>query len=753
MPSGTRSRLSPPMLPQIPFLEIAGHSGIADAQGVSSPDLGPAHIIDQGLDPSTYRSIAMGSAVASWHNQGNGANGDGGWAHFATEFPRQEEIAGYNQTTVSGASSGTTLNVTSAVGIAPSEFLAVGSLTTPAQKEIVQVAPTYAGGTAVPLVAALANAKAAGDPVYHAPRNVGGNLPKSAAVIIDIGGNDPPYLGPRDTVGLDAKVFGTNPGAARGMTPLKHAIRAMIAIARCSQIYRAGHPACQKTGAWSSGNAASVAGLATASWAPIWQFGGNGGTYDYVTAASGQTHVFVTDPDFAGGTVDFFSLSYHNPSGAGGQFSITVSGATTRGAQTFDCRNQNAVNFNDAAGQTTAKSTICVYRITGLNPGVNVITATVSAIATYGIVLGWGVEATDSPAIDVPLQFRLGSTFAQGLSYGVWYTQPYYRRTQAAPGQASVSAGAGTAAGSVTLNGAVTVGTTGTTNAAVYPGDTITLDAGNANEETRRVVAVAGTGSLSVDANFVNAHTNAPCVIGFQHADFVGGGYRNRSDTQGKASVPGMNAAIQSVVDEFADPMVRTTDLDSVINPPGPGANPPSPNPRLANDGVHHSNFGGGESAVAVLKTFTAMQITPKKLSRFKVSNRRFWIPIYGETTPAGQPAYGAGAQAIFYNGHNNSYPSFAGARPRSGFYKIAQTRQVVVRIAAIAGTDSYITILPLGYRPIVGEGGMATLEGIGSAGSVTLIVNNDGTITYGVGYPGSGGWILVMDHFLAEYP
>lgn len=84
------------------FLDILGHSGIADYKGVTQPDFGAAHRLDQELQPALYRNIAMGSAIHSWHDQGNAALGDGGWAHAATEFDRGEEVAGFMATTLNG---------------------------------------------------------------------------------------------------------------------------------------------------------------------------------------------------------------------------------------------------------------------------------------------------------------------------------------------------------------------------------------------------------------------------------------------------------------------------------------------------------------------------------------------------------------------------------------------------------------------------------------------------------------------------
>lgn len=617
-------------------------------------------------------------------------------------------------------------------------------------------------GTTIGLQTNAVNAHASGDPVYHAVQNAGGYLAKSQVVIVDCGGNDVAYLGPRNTVSLDGLVFGTNAGAARGLDPYKHALRFSLAQMRCSVIYPDSHPSCIYSAAnWTS---YAVSGRttygATASFPPTLNFGGgNTGTVHYTTTA-GSTITFSTAPDFPGGTVCFFAASYDSAtpagvSGAGSTWTYTVNGsaysASPQGA-TFDTRNVNAVNFNDAAAQTTAKVTGCVYRLTGLAAGVNTIVATVGTLNVASFFLGWGIEANNPPAVAVCRIFRLGG-YGVGYGYGTWATQPYSRRTPATTQTATVAINAGHLAGSVTLGTAVTIGTTGTTNAAVYPGDTITLSPGTVTEETRRVVGVDSTTTLHVDVDFAFAHTASACVIGLQDADFVGGGWANTVDAQGATSVPGLNGAMSSITSEF-DKFVQLVELDAAING-GRGTFPlaQGTNPNHSNDGVHNSNAGAAACASAVLLKIQAMNLTLPNVAKTTVPNKRTWISVYGETTPTGQPPFGAGAQAVFQNSWQNFFPTVIGlgsSFARTGWYKDSH-RNVHIRGAIQGGTDSTIFTLPNGYRPSIE--GRVLIPGYGTAGPCLMIIVPSGNVSFAYGYPGNaaGAWAIFQGYYLAE--
>lgn len=704
----------------IGFLTIIGHSGIADSNGVTQPDFGPAHKVDQQLQPAMYKSIAQGGAVHCNHERGNGTNGDGGWARAATEFGRQELVAGHLSTTLNGATLANAASIiVTAPGPAPLEYLTLG---VGAVTETVQVSSTYAGGATVALAANAVNAHASGDPVYYSTKN-SGLLAKDAFVLIDTGGNDVPILGPGAPPGVlsstwQSGTFGTTAGASRGLSPFMHALRFTIAQMRCAVIYRDTHPNVVYGTNWTS---FGITG--TQSWPQSYSFGAatalDPGNYHYTTVA-GSTLSFSTPPEFPGGTVVIFKFSYHD--GGGALWDYSVSGATTvamtshTAGTVYDDRSVNGVTQNDTAVLGTGVTTGTCFRITGLNPGVNTITVKATTLNTYGIFLGWGMEAPIPPEIGVAQQFRL-APYAPGFGYGLWdiTTGGYIRRSPKTSQTATIGINQGTSAsgtnvalGTAVLIGSATVNdaTHTTGNTGVFPNDTITLGAGTVREETRRITAVIDTTHLQVDSNFLVAHTADSCIIGLQDADFVGGGYARVADTQGATSVPGLNGAIVSVVSEFTDGFVQTINGDAFINPPGPGVTPSASNYRWANDGVHLGDAGSADwtiGFIAAINGFT--HPTLAELATYTVPNRRYFMPTFGDSYPTGQPTPGGLSQ--FVNGWTNYYPMSDGSVLRTGLYKDSRTREVTIQGAITKYTTiredqlpSPAIILPSGYRP-----------------------------------------------------
>src|SRR5258708_4102954 len=139
----------PVVIPQkrISFLENWGHSHAADG-GSTVPDYGMVHKLDSLLQPATYRSTARGGAAISFHEQGNGTQGDGGWARVAQEWDRQESVTnyvpgincGYTWMTAASAINATSISVNDRTGFTATQWIVVGQGT---NTEIVQIASNY----------------------------------------------------------------------------------------------------------------------------------------------------------------------------------------------------------------------------------------------------------------------------------------------------------------------------------------------------------------------------------------------------------------------------------------------------------------------------------------------------------------------------------------------------------------------------------------------------------------------------------
>lgn len=698
-----------------PF-DIGGDSHISE-YGVSIAAQGISQKVAGMLLPGVFRNCALGGSYHAAHDAGNGALGDGGWAHIANEYNRQEQSAQrfattINTTLVGGSSTSTTVTSLPAQGTAANpnplapiagEWLILGSALSPANTEIIQVANNWNGASPITFQTAVVNAHVSGDPIYHACRNEG-NLAKSAVVFLCAeGANDVGYSGPgAPPAGLTGSwqsgTFGATIGASVGWAPFMQALRFSIAQLRCSVIYADNHPAITYGLNWTS-----TAATSTASYPPIFTpfNGGNTGNY-HNTATNGSTLAFSTGPDFAGGTVDgFFAVP---SSGQGAIWDWSVSGATTRamtantaGSQ-FDNRNVLLIPMNNASIVNGFICGTCI-RVTGLAPGVNTITFRATTITSLAAFLGIGIEAPIPPLVLCAQTARVagnlnGTTFNAGPG-------PYYnRRTKAATG-ATVSAGAGTVAGSVAFTGGtVALATAGTPSQTLSQvNDTITLDKGNANEETRRIVGWTGSPATAcqVDANFVNAHTAAPIQIGLQDADYVGGGQFNTADTQGAISVPGAAGVINKIVSEF-DSNVIAVPFDPFIN-----GTPQSAVNALnfySGDGIHFNDQGSGKIAAGVAQAILTHATSIPIVSSAVVPNKRSFQGVYNDTGLSSASTI----LPVFVNTWSNVYSSTftnATSYPRTGFYQDPRSREVEVRGAVIAGTaNNTITTLPAGMRP-----------------------------------------------------
>lgn len=737
----------------IGFYDYFGNSHISDPGlpfgANSTPDQGLAHKIDGLLNRGNYNNGAIAGAVLSYHNRGNGAAYDGGWGQMVQALGRDELIVGHGASTLTA---GTTAGANTAIPVAErsyflaNELVVVGAGST---EELCRVVSTYvsAAGAGNVTVASTVNNHLISDPIYYAASNQGGFLARSSVTMLSGVINDLATMGPRDTAALDALVFGTNAGAARGLSPAKNALRFMIALARCSVVYRNTHPSCLYSG-WSPNVVNSAL-----SWPASFAFSGTnlapstGAACNYQSCVTtAKTVTVTTPPDYDGkGAVDFFFLA--GTAGSGALLNCTVDASATPAGVTFngassgtgcvDARNSNARSANDSLAGTADALTPVALRIVGMSAGVHTIVFSSVTVSTSGVYLGWGIEASTPPLTLIMMDPRAFSyaNYA-GTPYG------YGPKSMAGAKTATVSAGAGTAGSSVTLGSAVTLATAGVINAlAAMPGDTITIGTG-ATQETRRVVAYDSTTALHVDANFVFTHTGEAVQIGLQDADLVGGGYANLADVQGKTSVPGMRGMYISLLAEF-DAMVELVDLDLPIVG-GPGA-AGAGSATFGPDGLHYNDMAAAKGAIFTARRISQSKLTIDGIGLSVVPNRRWWQPVYGDSAVSPAPS---ALVTAFQNGWSNQYARDA-TQPKTRFIKDMYTRAVYVAGAIYGGTDSAVWSMPTGLLPDSGFG-RAYLPGYGTAGPGALVIYNTGQVFFHSGYPGTLGWFEFSGFYVA---
>lgn len=700
----------------IGYLDIIGHSHMAE-NGATFPDWGAAHKLDGFLQPAVYDSIALGGAIAAYHNSGNAAQGDGGWAHVATEMPRDEIITGYGKTTVTSATivGATSIPVAERAGFYYGEYIVMGRGTNTESVQI-SVDPAGVSGPGNLTVTACVNAHAAGDAFYHAPRNQGGYLPRSQLTLVGLGLNDLARFGP-----YTQGTFGTTAGASRGLTPTMHALRYIFAHVRSAVVFPVTHPTVAITGAWVSFPYADGTKSYPASWGASGQM--------YYSATPGSTMSFTTAPDFPGGVINFFSMC--SGDGSGGLWDVAITGATTYSQTScHDNRDVNAVTFNDSVALPTGKSTGTVYRTPKLNPGVNLVTMTLSAFAhTAAWALGFGVEAQQLPAILMVHDPRMGQQAYTQFGY-------YQRRSSVLPAAVATAT-----SGSATVNFPVafTVGTTATNAAAVFPGDTITLGYGLSTQETRRIITVNSSTQVTVDAAFATTHTAENVNVGMQDADLVGGGYANPNDTQGKISVPGLQAKTRAVMAEF-DSWIGEVNLDTAFNPTVLTVDTLN----FGSDGIHYNDRGHALAAAEIAKGYYARNWTFTQLAAPSIGMSRTFINVYGDAgaTPV------TNQTVVFYNGFSNYFP-VSNFYAKTGFYKDMRTREIFVRGAVYGGTGNgnIIWQMPRGYRPAA----ILPFAGFSQVGPVLLEIDSNGYVYVSAGWPGANVGITFAFSFLAE--
>lgn len=691
-------------------IDVGGDSHISE-YGPTMPDMGIVERLCGYLKPALMRTCALGGAIQSFPDQGNGAQGDGGWAHIANEYNRQEQSSkAYNSTiTASPASGVTSITVTSATnGATPKagEWVVLGL---GANTEEIQISQSWAGTSPVTFQTATTKSHTTGDPIYHSPRNEGYLAKSSLFVLCAEGANDLGVTGPGAppsplSNSWQNGTFGTTIGASVGLGPFMHALRFTLSQLRCSVIYADTHPALKFAAQWLNNPSTNTASYP----ANVTPFTGpNAPNYHSSTTAGVNSQVtFTTPPSFPGGTVAFFGTI--GSAGQGAIWDYSVSGATTiamtsHTANTlYDTRGQVSTNMNASAvnGGTNG----WVVRITGLSPGVNVCTLQPTTIGTTAFFLGVGMEP---PAPALPVIFPIATSRVPGTQNGAAFVAgpggQYNRRTVSATGTVSL----GTPS-TVTFSSSLTLATAGTVSATLPQiNDTITVDKGSATlEETRRITGYTGSPATActVDSPFLNAHTTAAMQIGLQDADYVGGGFYNTADTQGAISVPGLANVISAVAGEF-DSYVVPTPLDTYVNG-GPGTVVNS-TPFYV-DGIHYNDQSSGTIASGVAQKVMAFPWSWSILGARAVTNRRTFQAVYGDAgaTPA------AGSVPIsFVNSWTNVYSTtFASATtyPRTGYFRNPVTKEVFVRGAARGGAINTIMFtLPVGYRP----GGVIQLD------------------------------------------
>lgn len=679
-------------------IDDVGDSHISEF-GPTGADFGIAQKVAQ-MFGAQLRSCALGGQLQAWGDQGNAALGDGGWAHIATEFDRQEQSGTKGATTSSGAYAAPNMPVNARDNFVAGEFVVWGSVGTPANTEIVQISSAYVPATGagnIALAAAPAHAHVAGDPVYHALKNEG-QLAKSQVVLMAAEGlNDLGYLGPGApptplSNNWQSGTFGTTIGASRGLTPFMHSLRFSIANLRCSVIYKDTHPINQFGANWSSFPVTSAASYPT-----IYSLGGgNAGNFHYTTTAGGGASAitFSTGPDYTGAPICVFTISGN--AGQGAVWDYSVAGATTRALSSnaagsvYDDRNNGVVmNASSASGTITGSC----FRITGLNAGVNTITIQPTTITTQPAFLGWGIEAPSPPLIIAIASSRIPKP--------AW---PNYAARTVGAITATVTAGHGAAPSEVAFaGGTLALATAGTPSATLAQvNDTITLDKGVAGvEETRRIIGYTGgpnATSCQVDANFVNAHTAVAPVIGYQDADIVGGGYFNTADVQGAASVPGLAAVIASVCAEF-DANVVALPVDLAVN-----TRSTVNSLNFYNDGIHYNDQGSELIAGLVAQTLLTKLPSIPAIASPTVPNKRTFSGVYGDASPpatASPLVTSFTAASGWTNVFSSTFPN-ATTYARCGYYKDARTREVDVGGAALGnvGTGTVLFTLPVHHRP-----------------------------------------------------
>jgi hypothetical protein len=198
----------------------------------------------------------------------------------------------------------------------------------------------------------------------------------------------------------DLAVLGPN-----NLTYFYHALRAMIARARCAAVFEHGHASVTKGGTW----AADATGQNE-----------NSG-FGYALSANTNSTITIAVPsDFPGGEVVLGFLT--SSAGWGALLDIDVTGATTLTNRTHDSRNIQPRDHSTAANPKVGTS---VHRIAGLNPGAHTITISVTTLNTGWYFDWWGIAANPAPMVVVA-----GASLPPSI--GTWAAFPYPTMAQSA---------------------------------------------------------------------------------------------------------------------------------------------------------------------------------------------------------------------------------------------------------------------------------------------------------------------------------
>lgn len=501
------------MLGEINQVVVYGNS-IPAGGGVSSPDRDIFTRFAQELKAKEV-NYAKGGVVACWQN--DIARGEFGlWAQVLQTHKRTIRPAStLNADPAVGATSVTLAHTdTSATGKAfkLNAMLHVGSGDPGAGGgEIIVAAADQAGaglnlkaneGWEQPGAAAgLLRDHAVGDPVYEVPSHYGAS--NTIFFVCEMHN----HLGHYGLTVASKKWW-------------QDAMRVVLARLRSAEVFEPDHAALKFSGTWS----AAVLSPGSSS-------GSTAQQGIRATTAVNSAVEFHLPNNFPGGTA---ALSFITGSGAGGNvWRFSVDGAVLSGE-----------DYTVPATPTlpALKNVSWCKRFTGLSAGRHILRAEIVTKVDNGSYFDFAAIEADEPPVIV---FFKAHRFYHWAFYGAGWEYGHLRTTlssQANAGGSSISVAQSDLGGGRQID-----------DSPQYPaaGDTITLAPGTANEETKTVTTVAGSGPFTINFSGTLAHTHASGVK-------VEGGIKD-------SDLPTMNGWADELLAEF-DSAVIPFDPDPAIN-------------------------------------------------------------------------------------------------------------------------------------------------------------------------------------------
>lgn len=187
-----------------------------------------------------------------------------------------------------------------------------------------------------------------------------------------------PYEARRDAAvlfyGANEFFLGSDPSAA-AWDPFERTLKTVVSRLRASSVFQYDHSSISTTGTWTNQTADAAAAKMC-----------SGAGYKRTTSSSGQVSIAVP-ADYGGQPIALMFLS----------------DASARGAR-WDCKVDGGATVQvDTRGSHPSGLywTPAIFRVTGLAAGAHTITATVSALDTYGYFNCWWIEGEIPPAIAV----------------------------------------------------------------------------------------------------------------------------------------------------------------------------------------------------------------------------------------------------------------------------------------------------------------------------------------------------------------